>query len=328
MRHVEYIYCDVSWDEDDDNQRFLGDVEKWLGITVKRIKSTKYTTTDEVFEDRQFMSSPNGACCTTELKKVPRFAYQWPEDIHIFGYTANETMPLCKDPRKDRIAGFERENPELFTDWILRDAGMVKADCHRMIAEAGIEQARMYRLGFPNANCKGCVKMTSPDGWNRTRKHFPETFKRRAEQSRRIGARLVRLKGERIFLDELPPDETEVVKEDLSCGPQCSIAPMKPRKRIKPISPRQAERNKEYALMKKSWRATVVSFDPRCAYSGCRNPVERTPHHIRGRIGSLLCDTRYWVAVCREHHQWIHAHPNQARELGLLAQPGDWGRQS
>lgn len=221
-RVVEYIYCDVSKDEDADNQRFLADVERWLGITVKVIRSEKYSTTDDVFEDRQFMSSPNGACCTTELKKVPRFAYQWPEDVHIFGFTIDETMPKCKDPRRDRIAGFEKENPELFTDWILRDAGMTKADCHAMIAAAGIEQALMYRLGFKNANCKACVKMTSPDGWNRTRRHFPDAFKRRAEQSRRIGARLVRLKGERIFLDELPADADEKINEDLSCGPQCA----------------------------------------------------------------------------------------------------------
>lgn len=222
-RVVEYIYCDVSEDEDADNQRFLADVEKWLGITVKRIRSEKYKNCEEVFEDRQFMSSPNGACCTTELKKVPRFAYQWPEDIHIFGYTLEETMPLCKDLRRDRIAGFERENPELFVDWILRDARMTKADCHAMIAAAGIEQARMYRLGFPNANCKACVKKTSPAGWNLTRRHFPEDFKRRAEQSRRIGAKLVRYKGERIFLDELPEESTETITEDLSCGPQCSV---------------------------------------------------------------------------------------------------------
>jgi len=59
---------------------------------------------------------------------------------------------------------------------------------------------------------------------NLIRKHFPAAFKTRAEQSRRLGARLVRYKGERIFLDELPEDAMEKVTEDLSCGPQCGTA--------------------------------------------------------------------------------------------------------
>lgn len=220
-RDVRYVYCDVSADEHDDNKRFLADVENWLGITVEIIGSKKYKTTDEVFEDKQFMSSPQGACCTAQLKKVPRFAYQFPEDIHVFGFGTDETMPGCGDPRRDRIAVFERENPELFTDWVLRDAGMSKPDCHAMIAAAGIRQSEMYRLGFENANCKACVKATSPHYWNLTRRHFPDAFARRAAQSRKIGARLVRLHGERIFLDELPTDATEQIKENLSCGPQC-----------------------------------------------------------------------------------------------------------
>ncbi len=159
------------------------------------------------------MSGPDGARCTTELKKKPRIAYQWAEDLHVWGMTAGE---------EKRIDEFVWNNPELRCEWILRDAGMTKDDCHAMIAEAGIEQAAMYGLGFENNNCKGCEKATSPAYWNRTRRCFPETFALRARRSRELGVRLVRLKGVRIFLDELPPDEREEVKEDLSCGPACN----------------------------------------------------------------------------------------------------------
>jgi hypothetical protein len=61
----------------------------------------------------------------------------------------------------------------------------------------------MYLLGFPNANCIGCVKATKPSYWNLVRKEFPDVFKERSEQSRRLGCKLVRVRGERIFLDEL-----------------------------------------------------------------------------------------------------------------------------
>ena len=218
---IHPVYCDTSRNEHPDNLRFRRDVEAWLGQPVKDIRSPEYRTCEEVYAAKRYMSGVNGATCTGQLKKVPRFAYQCPEDVHIFGLTADETMPLCKNPVKDRIRKFESQNPELYLNWILRDEGITKADCLQMMRDAGIELPVMYRLGFDNNNCLGCVKATSPHYWNLTRKHFPDVFKRRAEQSREIGVRLVRLKGVRIFLDELPPDETERVAEDLSCGPEC-----------------------------------------------------------------------------------------------------------
>lgn len=206
------IYCNTSMDEHGDNARFRREVEAWAGIKVKVIGSDKYTTTDEVFDDTRYMSGIGGARCTTELKKIPRIRYAYPEDIHCFGMTADETK---------RVEQFERNNPDLNLAWPLVRAGLTKADCLKMLRDAGIELPMMYRLGFENNNCIGCVKATSSHYWNLTRKHFPERFRQRAEQSRRLGAKLVRYKGERIYLDELPEEADEKLNEDLSCGPQC-----------------------------------------------------------------------------------------------------------
>ena len=80
----------------------------------------------------------------------------------------------------------------------------------------------MYRLGYPNANCIGCVKATSPTYWNLVRRTFPDVFTDRAAQSRRLGARLARLDGQRIFLDELPPDaQGRPLKQMPECGLFC-----------------------------------------------------------------------------------------------------------
>jgi hypothetical protein len=68
------------------------------------------------------------------------------------------------------------------------------------------KEHRVYAMGYPNANCIGCVKATSPTYWNLVRAAHPEVFAARAEQSRRLGVRLARFKGERVFLDELPAD--------------------------------------------------------------------------------------------------------------------------
>jgi hypothetical protein len=50
-------------------------------------------------------------------------------------------------------------------------------------------------------------------------------------------------------------------------------------------------------------------------------------HHSRGRLGALLTDTRYFVAVCQSCHRWIHDHPGKARQLNLLCEMGDWNKQ-
>lgn len=59
------------------------------------------------------------------------------------------------------------------------------------------------------------------------RKHFPEVFARRADQSRRFGSRLARIKGERVFLDEIPADWPTNVKGANfgGCGFHCNTEP-------------------------------------------------------------------------------------------------------
>ena len=207
------VYCDTSKDEHKDNERFRRDVEAWTGVRVTTIASKLYASVEDVFEARSYMSGPAGAPCTVEMKKVPRFDFQRADDTHVFGMTIDE---------KRRIARFESDNHDMNLTWPLVEAGMSKPDCLRMIEAAGIAIPAMYLLGYENNNCAGCVKATSPAYWNLVRKTHPAVFARRCEQSRRLGARLVKLKGVRIFLDELPEQAAERVAEDLSCGPQCS----------------------------------------------------------------------------------------------------------
>lgn len=211
---AEVVYCDTAVNEHPDNERFLTDIEAWIGVKVRRIRSADYATVDEVFEKTRYMAGIAGARCTTELKKLPRREFEEPDDIHVFGYTLDE---------QSRIEDFEANNPELNVDWILRDQGYHKRGCLETLQRAGVRLPEMYVLGFDHNNCMGCVKATSPAYWNKTRTHFPVVFARRAKQSREIGARLVRVNGVRIFLDELSPNDLTDFSEDLSCGPQCGL---------------------------------------------------------------------------------------------------------
>ena len=107
---VQLIYCDTMVNEHPDNERFLQDVERWTEKSVTRIRSSKYESVDEVIQITKYISGPKGAPCTRELKKIPRFNFQQPGDLHIFGMTADEW---------ERILKFRKSNPELDFDWIL-----------------------------------------------------------------------------------------------------------------------------------------------------------------------------------------------------------------
>lgn len=204
-------------EEDADNQRFLKDVEKWLGVTVETALNKKFpaASAKEVWQKRQFMAGREGAPCTLELKKEAR--YQWERDNHadwhVLGFTADEQK------RHDRFVLTERSN----VIPVLIEAGITKKDCFKIIQDAGIKLPRVYSMGYPNANCIGCVKATSPTYWNHVRQQHPEVFSDRAAQSRDIGARLVRHKGERIFLDELPSEAKgrSMKGMDFECGIFC-----------------------------------------------------------------------------------------------------------
>lgn len=204
-------------EEDEDNRRFLQDVEAWIGIEFERAINPNYPScsAEEVWEDRQYMSGNKGAPCTGELKKEARYLWESINhpDWHVMGYTAEE------EARFDRFVMMERDN----TLPILIDAGLTKQDCIDLLISEGIKPPLMYELGYPNANCIGCVKATSPTYWNHVRKVHPEIFAKRSEQSRRLGVRLVRYKGKRIFLDELPPDAVgrPMNKMNIECGIFC-----------------------------------------------------------------------------------------------------------
>lgn len=208
-------------EEDEDNQRFLRDCEKWLGVKMEYAINSKYPNCSivEVFDKRKYMSGIAGAPCTGELKKKAR--QQWEKENHcdwiVLGFTIEEKH------RHERFALTERENilP------ILIEENITRGDCFRIISESGIVLPRTYRLGFANANCDGCVKVTNVTYWQLTRKHFPEVFKARAEQSRRIGCKLVQYKGERLFLDELPENAVgRPLKDmDFECGIFCMEQP-------------------------------------------------------------------------------------------------------
>lgn len=208
--------------EDPDVDRFIRDCEAWLGVEAVRLRSEEFADTWAVWEKRRYMAGIAGAPCTSELKVTPRLAFQRPDDVHIFGYTAD---------RRDieRAAAFRQNYPETAMETPLIEAGLTKAACLAMIEDAGVKPPRVYAMGFHNANCIPCVKATSPAYWALVRREYPEQFERAAKLSRELGARLVILRRDgdkniRGFIDEVPADQSVTDPIAPACDFLCHIA--------------------------------------------------------------------------------------------------------
>lgn len=217
-RNVIPVYCETG-SENKDNERFLSDCEKWFGEKVHRIKSDKYIDTWDVWESRKYLAGIDGAPCTVELKIQPRLAFQKPDDVHVFGYTADKADVV----RANRL---RLNYPEMKIETPLIDLGLTKESVISMIDRAGIEPPPMYKLGFQNNNCIPCVKATSASYWALVRKCFPEEFKRMVELSRKLDVRLARLNDERIFIDEIPENHPTTSPITPSCDFLCHLAEM------------------------------------------------------------------------------------------------------
>lgn len=218
--HVYILYQDTGA-EHPDNKRFLADCEEWFGQKIQVMKSEKYQDIWDVFEKTRYLAGVQGARCTAELKRklAERWLMDHPGITEVFGYTAEE---------QNRVDRFKKNNPERNIDAILVRKGLKKDDCLGMIKRAGIDIPEMYRLGYRNNNCIGCVK-GQMGYWNKIRVDFPEVFERMAALERKLDVALnkeyVDGKRTRIFLDELDPNRGNYNGEpNVQCGILCEAA--------------------------------------------------------------------------------------------------------
>ena len=195
--------------------RFLDDFTRVTGIPVKVLINERYEgSIYKVFTTRKFIKHKNGAPCTTHLKKDMRKSYQRPDDVQVFGYTVEE---------QDRADRFLDSNNDVNEDFILIDNGISKQDCYRHLAHLGLDLPVMYRLGYSNNNCIGCVK-GGMGYWNKIRKDFPVQFDRMAKLERVIGHAVNKDRNGPVYLDELDPTRGNF-KDDApgDCGFTCEM---------------------------------------------------------------------------------------------------------
>ena len=166
------------------------------------------------------MVSRNGAPCSKALKSDILSPYHRPGDLIVLGYTADKRDAARLDRYIDANSDDKVWAP-------LVEAGMTKDACFAMVAKAGIELPRMYRLGYPNANCPKYPK--GGEGyWNHIRITHPENFEEMAKIQDMLGPGSYffrnRKTQERISLRMLDPDAGRFEPITLpDCGAVCEL---------------------------------------------------------------------------------------------------------
>lgn len=164
--------------EHPDNRRFAADCERWFGRPITVLRDEKYgADVIQVFRRRQWIKSRHGASCSLNLKRKLFAAWQQPSDVIVLGFTVEE---------QDRFDDWLEHNPEVQARAPLIEQHLGKEDCKAMVERAGIMLPLMYRLGYDNANCIGCVK--GGEGyWRAIREDFPAQFEAVAQVEQEIG---------------------------------------------------------------------------------------------------------------------------------------------
>ncbi len=211
--NVVLIYFEID-SAHEDNERFILESEKWIGVKIERRRSKKYKDQFDVIEKTRYVNGPGGARCTKELKKDVRVAVEkeikYEHQVFGFEFAKKEI---------NRAIRFSQQYPHTSPIFPLIESKLTKEQCAGILLNAGIALPTMYTLGFHNNNCKMCVK--GGKGYaNLIRTHFPEDFDRMAKLERKIGRSCIKNK----FLDELLPEEGRHESPILpDCGTFCEI---------------------------------------------------------------------------------------------------------
>jgi hypothetical protein len=211
---IAIVYIETG-SHHDDTLRFKDDCEKWYQRSIETIQTKKYSDHFDVLGKDRFINSPGGARCTKVLKRDVR--EKWEKTQYIKGYVWGFDFNKKEQGRADRI---KIAIPKYDHYFPLLDDKITKQDCFEIIKKQNIEIPTMYKLGFHNNNCIGCVK-GGMGYWNLIRKHFPDVFLKMSQTEREVGRSCLRSH----FLDELPEDagrnQPPLVQDCGSTGEGC-----------------------------------------------------------------------------------------------------------
>ena len=162
-------FADTQW-EDDDLYRFLEDLEKFWGQSIRRY--TQGITPLDVADNEGIIPNQKLAVCSRVLKQKPFKKFiEWHEKpvTVLLGLDWSEQHRMIA-PKKnyESIPGVSVDFPLMWKPYDF--------DVFQTVKSWGIEIPRLYKMGFPHNNCGGrCVRQGISE-WQRLKVHFPERF--------------------------------------------------------------------------------------------------------------------------------------------------------
>ena len=212
--NVEIYYIEVGLSHSD-NARFIKDCEKWYGKKINIVKNSKgFENHVDVINKTRYVNGVGGARCTVELKKNVRFELEKELDIEnqIFGFEFSKS-------EINRAVRFEEQYPDARPLFPLIENKLSKNECAGILQSAGIEIPEMYKLGYNNNNCIGCVK-GGKWYWNKIKKDFPEIFNEVSQAEKEVGHSCIK----NVYLDDLKEGEGRKSDEvQFECGVFCEV---------------------------------------------------------------------------------------------------------
>ena len=204
--NIRIVYFDIK-SAHSDNERFIKDCERWYDLKIERIKSKKYDSQFEVIEKTKYVNGAKGARCTLELKRLVRKEWEknntYTNQIFGFEFTPKEI---------DRANRLKRDHSHTLPIFPLIENKVTKVEALVVLERANIELPVMYKMGYPNNNCIGCVK-GGIGYWNKIRVDFPSTFNKMAKLERETQRTCLKEQdGTRIYLDELDSNRGRALK--------------------------------------------------------------------------------------------------------------------
>jgi hypothetical protein len=214
-----YIHIDSAHK---DNERFKRDCESWYGVEIESIQSSRYKDQYEVIKGEGAVNTPMGAPCTKILKKEVRHNIEALYSINLFNdiTIAHQVWGFEFNKHEvNRAIRFAQQYPNTNPLFPLIEKGIDKNMCAGILLSNNIELPAMYKMGYSNNNCIGCIK-AGKGYWNKIRVDFPFHFNRMANLEREVGYSCIN----GTFLDELDPKAGRIQEEVIpNCGIICDV---------------------------------------------------------------------------------------------------------